>query len=185
MKIIIGLGNPGKKYENTRHNAGFATVDELREKWNFPDFKFNKNFNAEISKKNVGCQISDVKCLLIKPMAFMNRSGEAVKKIMNFYKLTPADVIVIHDDLDIEIGKYKIAADSRAAGHHGVQNIIDELGNQNFTRARIGVETKGGRQNRRIPGEDFVLQKFTEEEKEKIKNIQKDVLKEIGRIAAR
>ncbi len=182
MKIIIGLGNPGKKYEFTRHNAGFMLVDKLKEVRSFPNFELNKKFDAEVSEKGVKCQMSNVKCLLVRPQAFMNNSGVSVKKILDFYKLTPADILVIHDDLDIELGKYKIAADSSSAGHQGVQNIIDNLGTQKFTRIRIGVEGEEKRKNRLMSSDEFVLQKFSEEELAVIKEISDDILKEIDLI---
>ena len=98
----------------------------------------------------------------------MNRSGEVVQKIMSFYRIPPADIVVVHDDLDIEIGNYKITADSSSAGHNGVQSIISSLGTQEFKRAKIGVEKEGGRALRKTPGEKFVLENFSPEEYEKI-----------------
>ena len=173
MKLIIGLGNTGKKYENTRHNAGFIIIDELQKKLGFPEFKFNKKFNSKMTKKNY-------ELLLVKPQTFMNCSGEAIQKIINFYKLTPENIIVIHDDLDIEIGKYKISTDSSSAGHKGIQNIIDNIGTQEFKRIKIGVEKFGGRENRgKISGENFVLQNFEGEEIEKVKNLAGEIEKEM------
>jgi peptidyl-tRNA hydrolase, PTH1 family len=171
MKLIVGLGNPGKKYALTRHNAGFMLVDKLRQEWNFPEFKFDKKFDAEISEGSSKFKVQSSKLLLVKSQTFMNNSGEAVKKIMDFYKLTPADLIIIHDDLDIELGKYKIAEDSRAAGHNGVQDIMDKIGTQEFKRVRIGIEGEEKRKSRIMPSEDFVLQNFTEEENNLVQNI--------------
>lgn len=182
MLLIIGLGNPGEEYARTRHNAGFLLLDEIRKVWNFPAFGFEKKFNAEISEGNCKIQDTSYKKLLVKPQAFMNNSGEAVRKLLDFYKLTPTDIIVIHDDLDLEIGKYKISTDSSAAGHNGVRDIIDKLGTQNFKRIRIGVETSGGRTNRLIPGEDFVLQNFTAEEAKPLLSVQAAILKELASI---
>ena len=177
MLLIIGLGNPGEEYKKTRHNAGFIIIDELRKKWNFPEFKFNKKFDSEISEKSHKLQITNYKLLLIKPQTFMNRSGESVRKIMDFYKLTPENIVVIHDDLDIEIGKYKISTGSSSAGHKGVQSIIDNIGTQEFKRIRIGVEKTGGRKNRgNISGDNFVLQDFEEEEIEKVKKLTEKIL---------
>lgn len=161
MHLIIGLGNPGKEYANTRHNAGFMAVDKLKEKWTFPEFSLNKKFDAEIAEGTV----SDEKTILVKPQLFMNLSGTAVRKIMDFYKLSPADIIVIHDDLDIELGKYKVSTDSRAAGHNGVQDIIDNLGTQTFKRLRIGIaKSAEEREACMISGKNYVLQKFSDEE---------------------
>jgi len=192
MILIIGLGNPGEKYKNNRHNAGFIVIDEIKKLQNFPDLEFSKKFNSEISEGTLipilpiqgeGARRADEgekkEALFIKPNAFMNNSGEAVRKILDFYKLTPRDIIVIHDDLDIEIGNYKISSDISSAGHKGVQDIMDRLGTQEFKRVRIGVETAGGRQNRNIPGEDYVLQDFSEEEIEKIKFLAVNIIDEI------
>lgn len=167
MKIIFGLGNPGEKYAHNRHNAGFIMLDELRQLWNFPEFESSKKFNSEMSEGVA----NNEKILLVRPQTFMNNSGEAVQKIISFYKSDPEDIIVIHDDLDIEIGNWKISNDSSAAGHNGVQDIFDRLGTQKITRLRLGVETEGGRPNRQIPGEDFVLKDFSQEECEKMANL--------------
>ncbi|MFH1661693.1 MAG: aminoacyl-tRNA hydrolase [Candidatus Falkowbacteria bacterium] len=176
MKIIVGLGNPGKKYENTRHNVGFMAVDAMaNEKW-----KFNKKFNAEISNSE--------NAILIKPQTFMNNSGRSVQAIMSFYKLLPkklgvmkiknsdlSDVLtVIHDDLDIELGKYKISSDSRSAGHNGVQSIINHLKTKKIKRIRIGIKTES---TQNIPTEKFVLQKFNKEEMEIINKLLSVILK--------
>lgn len=112
----------------------------------------------------------------------MNLSGTAVRNILDFYKLTPEDIVVIHDDLDIAIGNYKISKNVSSAGHNGIDSIIEKIGTQDFTRVRIGVETEAGRQARKVSGENFVLQKFSEEEAEKIKNIKNDVLDEIKKL---
>jgi PTH1 family peptidyl-tRNA hydrolase len=190
MKLIIGLGNPGKKYAKTRHNIGFMMADKLKEEWNFPDFEFSKKFGAEISEGKISVSsraersrvegsrnntASNIKILLIKPRTFMNRSGEAVKKIMNFYKMKPADLIIIHDDLDIDLGKYKISTDSSAAGHRGVESIITALGTKNFKRLRIGIEGTALRQKRKIPGDEFVLKNFTPSENRIIQKISGDM----------
>jgi len=171
MKLIIGLGNPEEKYKNNRHNAGFIIIDEFQKDWGFPAFEFSKKFDAEISE---GISEGD-KIILVKPQTFMNKSGESVQKIISFYKLTPEDITVIHDDLDINLGEFKLSTDSRAAGHNGVQNIIDKLGTQNFKRIRIGIEGEEQRKNRVVPGDVFVLQDFSDEELEIIKNLAKEI----------
>lgn len=189
MKIIIGLGNPEKEYEGTRHNAGFFFADKIKVAWNFPEFEFNKKLNADISKNITG----EKEILLAKPQTFMNLSGSAVKNILDFYKLTPDDIIVIHDDLDIAIGKYRIATDSSSAGHNGVENIIEKLGTQKFKRIRIGIgaEDKTSETDAHLPRQscqqaaeagDFVLQKFSPEELEKIEKISDAVLQEIEKL---
>lgn len=161
MKLIIGLGNPGTQYEKTRHNAGFVFLDVLREQYNLPEFSFNKKFNAQISEGLVETE----KYILAKPQTFMNRSGESVRALIDFYKIEPENITVVADDLDIEIGKYKIVQDSRAVGHNGIQNIINNIGTQNFTRIKLGIEVGGGRKERgEISGQNFVLQNFSPNE---------------------
>ena len=174
MKIIVGLGNPGQQYENTRHNVGFALADKIKETWAFPDFEFNKKFNAEISKGNRELSTVDRELLLVKPQGFMNLSGESVRAILDFYKLTADDLIVIHDDLDIPLKKYKVATDSSSAGHNGVQNIIDQLG--------TGEATEEGAIKCRLGAHDFVLDKFSEEETKKIQDIENNILEEVKKL---
>lgn len=172
MKIIIGLGNPGNEYADTRHNAGFLMLDKIKETWDFPPFELNKKFKAEISKGKKG----NANILLVKPQAFMNLSGEPVRLILDFYKLTPEDISVIHDDLDISFGNYKIALDSQSAGHNGVQNIINNLGTQKFRRLRIGI---GEAEENPLEAGDYVLQKFTPQELKTLPEILKNILDEI------
>ena len=166
MKIIIGLGNPGEKYFGTRHNVGFEFLDKLKTELDFPEFEFNKKFSAEISAKK--------ETILVKPQTFMNLSGVAVRSILDFYKLSPDDITIIHDDKDIALGEYRLADDSSSAGHNGVQNIIDCLGTQKFNRIRIGVGAETD-----LPADVFVLQKFSDEELETIKKVLDDVLEEV------
>lgn len=169
MKLIIGLGNPGTQYEQTRHNAGFLFLDVLREKYELPEFAFHKKFNADITEGFIEAQ---EKVILAKPQTFMNRSGQSVRALIDFYKIAPEDIIVVADDLDIEIGNYKISENTRAAGHNGIQSIIDNIGTQGFTRVRIGVETVGGRSERgEIAGDKFVLQNFTTQELQDVEDL--------------
>jgi len=168
MKLIVGLGNPGEKYEKTRHNAGFLAVDKMADNFQFPSFEFRRTFNAEISQDIIGSE----KVILVKPQTFMNNSGEAVKAILDYYKIGPESVIVIHDDLDIAIGEYKVSKNRGSAGHRGVQSIIDYFGTKDFTRARIGIGIKyvglavlfKEEDHKKIPVEKFVLQRFSDEE---------------------
>ncbi len=177
MKLIVGLGNPGKKYSLTRHNAGFLLVDELCRIWQFPSFKVSKNFGAEISVSFFSPdnlkqgQINKRKIMLAKPHTYMNNSGVVVKKIMDFYQLTFSDILVVHDDLDLKPGQFKIVSNSRSAGHKGVQSIFDILGTKNILRIRIGIEGATKRKNRLIFGENYVLQNFSSEELTEVKKI--------------
>ncbi|MFH2104972.1 MAG: aminoacyl-tRNA hydrolase [Parcubacteria group bacterium] len=142
MKLIVGLGNPGEEYKNTRHNAGFMAVDYLQKKLgeagDFSDFKFDKKANAEISQGLMG----EEKVLLIKPQTFMNSSGQAVQQLVNFYKLNPEqDLLVVYDDLDLPLGEIRTSGTS-AGGHNGMQSIMDMLGTENIKRIRIGIQGK-------------------------------------------
>jgi PTH1 family peptidyl-tRNA hydrolase len=161
MKLIVGLGNPGDQYANTRHNIGFSTLDALRKAWRFPDFAFCKKFNAEISEGHR----SQEKILLVKPRTFMNLSGIVVRALTDFYKLSPNDIVLIQDELDLPLGKHKIAADSSSAGHNGVKNIIEHLGTQAFARLRIGIDIPERKETGALDAHDFVLSGFTPEER--------------------
>ena len=196
MKLIIGLGNPGKEFVGTRHNVGFEIVDALQKEFSFPDFEFNKKFKAQISKESYpllplgeGARRADEgsadnEIMLVKPQTFMNLSGTSVRSILDFHKLTADDIIVIHDDIDIKLGTFKVATDSRSAGHNGVQNIIDQLGTQKFTRLRIGVGdiTTDEEIVCRLGAHDLVLGKFSEDENQKISEIMPDVISEIKKL---
>lgn len=165
MKLIIGLGNPGKDYEKARHNAGFLALDSLQREWKFEVFREDKNFQSEISS---GTHKRE-KILLVKPQTFMNRSGDAVQKLVSYYKLSPADIAILHDDLDIAPGTYRTTDSSRAAGHNGVQDVIDKLGTQDFFRVRIGIGKPVEVSGVCMPSHDFVLQNFKDEE---LKNLE-------------
>lgn len=164
MRIIIGLGNPGKKYEGTRHNVGFAVIDRLRSHWNFPEFVFRKKFNAETSEETV----SGEKIVLVKPHTFMNLSGICVQALLRHYKQSPKDIFVIQDDLDLPIGTLKIAINSSSAGHNGIKNIIEQIGTQQFHRCRIGIAPDQNSSERecenRKQAHRFVLEKHSDNE---------------------
>ena len=173
MTIIVGLGNPGKKYKDTRHNVGFQVIEELAEKNNFPEFRLSKKFNALISESI----LNNEKIILAKPQTFMNNSGVAVKKIIENCKLKIENLIVIHDDIDLLLGKIKIAKNRGAAGHKGVESIIKELSSKDFTRFRIGIQSKQGKPQN---VEKFVLQRFTKEEEKVIKETIKETIKKLS-----
>jgi PTH1 family peptidyl-tRNA hydrolase len=181
MRVIVGLGNPDEQYKMTRHNTGFMAVDKIGSHESLI-WHFNKKLKSEIAKSG--------NTVFIKPLTFMNNSGEAVQAVLSYYKLLPkklgvfsakgsdlSEVLtVIHDDLDIELGKYKIATDSRSAGHNGVQSVIDNLKTKNFKRVRIGIKTEA---MGKIPAEKFVLQKFKDEEMKIINEVVDKVIKEL------
>jgi len=175
MYFIIGLGNPGKKYEKTRHNIGFAAINNYQTINNFSDWKNTKKFQAEISEGT----INDQATILVKPQAFMNNSGKTVKLLAASYKLRVASLIVIHDDIDLPLGKIKIVKDRGSAGHKGIESIIQNLKTEDFIRLRIGIQPKTGKPKN---VEKFVLQKFDKDEENILKYIFEKAVEAIGTI---
>lgn len=177
MKIIVGLGNPGKKYQNTRHNVGFALVDFIHKKFsaknNFSEWRKSKKFQAEISEGTLNAE----KIILAKPQTFMNESGLSVQALSSYYKLPSNDLIVLHDDMDIDLGECKIQTNRGSAGHNGVKSIIERLGTQDFMRIRIGI----GR-DKESEVVDFVLNKFNAQEKSRIKEVTNKIMIELEKL---
>ncbi|ATD65072.1 aminoacyl-tRNA hydrolase [Neisseria weixii] len=138
IKMIVGLGNPGKEYEATRHNVGFWLLDELAWQWK-ATFKEEKKFFGEVAR--VSRSEGDV--WLIKPMMFMNRSGQAVAALAQFYKIEPEEILVVHDELDIECGRIKFKLGGGNGGHNGLKDIQARLGTPNFYRLRLGIDHPG------------------------------------------
>ncbi|MEG1476101.1 MAG: aminoacyl-tRNA hydrolase [Oscillospiraceae bacterium] len=156
--MIVGLGNPGKKYEGTRHNIGFCAIDYCAEKWNI---KINKvKFDALYGTGTIGGK----KLLLLKPQTFMNLSGEAVHKASDFYKLTSAELIVLFDDISLAPGRIRIRRTGSAGGHNGIKSIIQHMG-QDFMRVKIGV---GEKPTPEFDLADWVLSRFTTGESKEI-----------------
>lgn len=175
MILIAGLGNPGKKYEKTRHNVGFMVLDALANKLKC-EFRADKKNKALITEHTMTFEgrTGKTRLLLVKPQTYMNNSGESISKIVNFYKLRPADQVwIIHDDIDIEIGKLRIRLNGSSAGQKGVQSIIDSLGTDEFIRFRIGIKPQGGQLK---PSEEFVLEKFKISERKIMENKLKEVV---------
>ena len=139
--LIVGLGNPGKKYEGTRHNMGFMTADILAERWSVA-FSDHKGL-AMLGKGAMNLQGRNVKFFLAKPLTYMNDSGNAVASISAYYQIQPDHVVVIHDDMDLEFGRIKVKAGGSAGGHNGIKNIIAHLGTQDFPRIKIGTGAPG------------------------------------------
>lgn len=133
MFLIVGLGNPGKEYEHTRHNVGFDVIDLLSEKYNIEVSR--KKFKGVYGNGKIGSE----NVLFLKPMTYMNLSGESVKEIMDFYKIPNENVIVIYDDISLEVGKLRIREKGSAGGHNGIKNIISHIGNDIFPRIKVGV----------------------------------------------
>lgn len=155
MYLIVGLGNPGAKYSNTRHNIGFIAADLLSDRYNF-FWNTKAKFNADIASGDTEFG----KLILCKPNTFMNLSGASVASLATFYKLLPKDIIVIHDDVDIPLGKVKYKVGGGHGGHNGLKSIDNNIG-INYHRIRIGV---GRPENPRYDISDFVLGKFTKDE---------------------
>jgi PTH1 family peptidyl-tRNA hydrolase len=154
MKLVVGLGNPGKEYELTRHNAGFMFLDFLAEKNGFT-FSESKKFFGEIAEFN--------QCMYLKPLTFMNRSGLAVKSVMDYYKIAIQDVLVVYDDKDLLFKIVRLRKNGASAGHKGMQSIIDSLDTDDIARIKIGVDTVMRREHR-IDTAEFVLSRFSKDE---------------------
>ena len=157
MKLIVGLGNPGAEYDNTRHNIGFDVIDELSRKHNIPVRSMEKH--GLVGKGMIG---SD-KVMLVKPQTFMNISGVCVAGLVDYYSLDMEDVIIIYDDVTLDIGKIRLRPHGSAGGHNGIKNIILHTGSQNFNRIRVGID-----RSKYIKVVDYVLSRFTSEEQEAI-----------------
>lgn len=161
MKIVVGLGNPGREYERTRHNIGFMAADLLAKAWDAAAWR--GKFDAEIAEARLGAQA----VLLVKPQTYMNLSGRAVRQIAQWYKLAPEDITVIYDDMDLPVGSARLRRRGSSGGHRGVESMLAELGDEAFGRVRVGI-------GRPLPGwkvVDHVLAAFPEEEREKIDSL--------------
>lgn len=175
MKLIIGLGNPGDKYQATRHNLGFMVVDAFAKKHLGPEiiWENSNKFKAEILKVLP-------KVLLVKPQTYMNNSGLAVSKLAEFFKVALEDMIVVHDDLDLPLGKIKVRCGGSGAGHHGVESIMEKLGQDNFIRIRLGIgnlkTVSGEKGGQHFDASSFVTKRFVSNEKPKVKHMLKQTL---------
>lgn len=154
MKLFVGLGNPGSKYERTRHNAGFMVIDALSKEWNI-ELTDEKKFKGQIGRGVVKGE----KVILLKPTTFMNLSGESVRAVMDFYDIDIEDLVVIYDDLDLPHGKIRLRLKGSAGGHNGIKSLIAHVKTQEFKRIRVGID-----RHPKIPVVDYVLGKFTEDE---------------------
>lgn len=178
MKLLVGLGNPGKQYEKVRHNLGFMALDEYAKKHLGPKiiWEIEDKFKAEILKITPDLW-------LVKPQTYMNNSGMAVSLLMNYYKFKPEDLIVVYDELDLPVGKIKVRMGGAAAGHHGVESIIESLGTDKFIRIRLGIGNQrtesGEHKEQTIGAEKYVLESFMHAEKSHIKQMLKQFLRAI------
>ncbi len=154
--IIFGLGNPGREYERTRHNIGFIAVDKISISWRIELSRVKyKSLTGEGN-------LDGKKVILAKPLTYMNRSGIAVRSFINFYKITPDRILVIHDDMDLPFGSLRIRSNGGSAGQRGMQSIISAIGTQEFARLRVGI----GRPPGRMDPVDYVLKKFSKQDQE-------------------
>jgi len=162
MKLIVGLGNPDEKYKKTRHNIGFRILNELVTigQYNKLEFKEDKKFFGQYTKKQ--------EFILLKPMTYMNRSGQSVLAIKQYYNIESENILVVHDDMDLGFGQIKMQKEKSAAGHNGVDSIINSLGSNNFWRLRIGINND---LKEKIPGDKFVIYNFSSEEEKKFPQI--------------
>lgn len=158
MKLFIGLGNPGKQYEKTRHNIGFEVIDELAKHWNIPldQAKFQGLYGMGM--------VQGEKVYLLKPMTYMNLSGQSIRALIDYFQIDIEDIVVIYDDLDIPVGRIRLRQKGSAGGHNGIKSTIAHLGTQDFDRIRIGID-------RPVKGAniaDYVLGKFSKEDQENL-----------------
>lgn len=160
MKIVVGLGNPGKEYERTRHNTGFMVLDKIAD-------KFNIEIKKEKSKALIGTgEINGEKVMLVKPQTFMNLSGEAVRGLVDFYKEDIENVLIIFDDIDLEVGKIRIKERGSAGTHNGMKSVVSHLGTEKFKRVKVGI----GKPKENIDLIGHVLGKFSDEEFKTLEN---------------
>lgn len=157
MKLIVGLGNPGPKYERTRHNAGFRAVRAFHTVHIEELDGWKGKFNAEVSEGRIGAE----KVALLLPQTFMNLSGDAVIQAAQFWHVDPKDVVLVYDELDIPLGNVRIRPGGSAGGHNGVKSVLERLGTQDVPRIRIGIGTERAA---KVPAEDYVLERFNAEE---------------------
>ena len=157
MKLIVGLGNPGKEYEDTRHNIGYMVVDNFVKANNLGTF--TEKFNGLILKTTY----NDEQLIIVKPLSYMNLSGDVVRKVSDYYKIDINDILVIHDDLDMPVGKIKLKVGGSSGGHNGIKDITNKLGNENYKHLKIGIAN-----DKNMDTKDYVLGKFKDNDKKEI-----------------
>lgn len=165
--LLVGLGNPGAEYSDTRHNIGFRCLDEFARKNNFAPWVAKKDLKCELTQATIG----DTRVILVKPQTFMNLSGEAVQAVMHFYKLNNAQLIVVHDELDVNFGQIRMRAGGSAAGNNGIKSVTQHVG-ENYARVRVGI---GPKAHPDMDSADFVLQDFSKTEQEQLPALIREV----------
>ena len=167
-KLVVGLGNPGKKYINSRHNAGFVVVDYLADQWHANTFSASRHADALTTEV---VQAGE-KAGLVKPQTFMNKSGSAVQALSDYFDVAPANVLVIHDDIALPTGRLRVSQGSSAGGHNGVQSVIDALGTNDFSRLRVGIESwQRDGDEAQIDTRAYVLGQFSDKEKQVLQDL--------------
>lgn len=169
MKLVVGLGNPGKQYAMTKHNIGFMVIDAITD--NVPHTPWKEEQNAEVCSITVDGE----KVLLVKPQTFMNASGESVGPLMRYYKISPSDVYCIYDDMDLPVGKLRIRPNGSSGGHNGIKSLISHMGTEDFPRFRVGI----GRPLPQWSVIDHVLSPFSDEVQDKVDKGIKDTVKAV------
>jgi len=167
IQLIVGLGNPGAEYEPTRHNAGFWFVDELVRRCQ-QDFRSEQRFNSEVAR----CLLDGSECRLQKPLTFMNRSGQAVGALARFFRVSPEQILVVHDELDLPPGTIKLKTGGGHGGHNGLRDLISHLGSKDFHRLRVGI----GHPGHKDQVVDYVLRKPSKEDRRRIDDAIYDAL---------
>lgn len=169
-KLIVGLGNPGDKYKNTRHNVGFQVVTFLAQQWRAAEFTASSQAEALTTKAVFGGEST----LLAKPLTYMNKSGEAVKALSDYYSIVSGSILIIHDDIDLLLGDIKVSYDASAGGHNGVASVIDHLQTNAFARLRVGVDEQ--EKPEQISTRDFVLQQFDQASQNKLESLTQSII---------
>ena len=170
MRLIVGLGNPGKEYAATRHNLGFMVLDRLVQigagEWTINDWRLDREFEAELAEVRHGAE----RHLLVKPQTYMNNSGRSVERLRHYYNLNPAAVVVVHDELALPLGSIRIRQGGQAAGHNGVGSLIHHLGTDGFWRVRCGIEQTAAERPYGTQS-DFVLSRFSADESDRVRTV--------------
>ncbi len=168
--LIAGLGNPGNEYVLTRHNIGYRSVEEFT--------KATEEFGGWVVKSDLKCQLNtaqlgDKRVIVIKPLTFMNDSGQALSLVTNFYKIDTQSILIVHDDLDISFGQIRTRLGGTDAGHNGIKSITEALGEETYGRVKIGI---GPKKPAQIDSKDFVLQDFSKEEQKELPNLSREII---------
>lgn len=183
MKVIVGLGNPGEQYSNTRHNLGFMVLDRLLEDLTSLDKTYWEN-DKNLKSLTKKVKLHDQEVLLIKPQTYMNNSGEAIGRLLSYYKLPIESLYVVYDDLDLPLGKTRVRFGGAAGGHRGVESIINHLKDDKFLRLRLGIgrptRHEGSQRDRSaVAVDEYVLAPFTPSEKSKVRTMTHQIIKSL------